>query len=289
MSLHAEELAGHTRADAAYCAAQMAVLRNEGIYTPPSLRGSLLYPGSLGGVNWGSPAFDPATGILYVNSNHHAFRTRLIPRWKFQMIAILGSWENWIYASASLLVLLWILRRSFRPGWLGGVVVFALAAWGCGVALENPGGKQHFGNEIAPQRKTPYAVERSPIVDKHGLPCTPMPWGRITALNLNTGKMVWDRPLGTMVEGAETGSLNLGGPLVTAGGLVFAAAEREPVLRAFDKSTGENVWTGQLPVPAQSTPMTYLLDGRQFVVVAAGGHGGFGTPLGDSLVAFALR
>ncbi len=289
LNLRADELAGHTRADAAFCAAEIAGLRNEGIYTPPSLHGSLLYPGSLGGVNWGSPAFDPATGILYVNSNHHAFRTRLIPRWKFQMLGILASWENWIYASASLLLLLCILRRSFRPGWPGGLVVLALAVWGCFAAVGNLAGKQHFGHEIAPQRKTPYAVERSPVQDKHGLPCTPTPWGKITALNLNTGKEVWDRPLGTMVPGAETGSLNLGGPLVTAGGLVFTAAEREPALRAFDKTTGENVWTGKLPVPAQSTPMTYVLDGRQFIVIAAGGHGGFGTPLGDSLVAFALR
>ncbi len=91
-----------------------------------------------------------------------------------------------------------------------------------------------------------------------------------------------------MVKGAETGSLNLGGPIVTRGGLVFAAAVREPVLRAFDKTTGKLVWTGQLPVPAQSTPMTYVLDHKQYVVVAAGGHGGFGTPLGDSLIAFAL-
>ena len=115
-----------------------------------------------------------------------------------------------------------------------------------------------------------------------------MPWGKFTALNLNSGAKEWERPLGTMVEGAETGSLNLGGPMITRGGLVFAAAGREPVLRAFDKATGSLVWTGQLPVPAQATPMTYELDGKQYVVIAAGGHGGFGTQQGDSLLAFSL-
>ncbi len=287
LSFRAEEIAGHTVADAAACAAKVAALRNEGMYTPPSLKGSLLYPGSLGGVNWGSPAFDPETGVLYVNSNHHAFRTRLVPRWKFAMDDVLGSWENWMYASVSLLAVLLVWRRSLQPGWFGGIAVVVLACLGGFVAFR-PTEKQHFGKENDPQRKAPFAVERAPLVDGRGLPCTPMPWGKMTALNLNTGVKAWERPLGTMVAGAETGSLNLGGPLVTRGGLVFAAAVREPVLRAFDKGTGEVVWTGQLPVPAQATPMTYELEGRQFVVVAAGGHGTFGTPQGDSLIAFAL-
>lgn len=293
LSLHADDLAGHTLADAGVCAKKIAALRNEGIYTPPSLAGSLLYPGSLGGVNWGSLAFDPETGTLYVNSNHHAFRTRLVPRWRFELDGVLGSWENWIYASASLLAVLLVARRRFYPGWIGGSAVLLIAGCGAFVAFR-PAERQHFGTETAPQRKSPFAVERSPLTDGHGLPCTPMPWGKMTALNLHTGSMAWERPLGTMVKvgttvkGAETGSLNLGGPIVTRGGLVFAAAVREPVLRAFDKKTGDLAWTGQLPVPAQSTPMTYELDGKQYIVIAAGGHGGFGTPQGDSLIAFAL-
>ncbi len=287
LSLRLEDLVGHTPANASVCASEIAALRNDGIYTPPSLRGSLLYPGSLGGVNWGSPAFDPETGLLYVNSNHHAFRTRLIPRWRFEVDQVLGSWENWIYASLSFLVVSLVVRRKLYPGWASGGVVLLLA--GCGVLVAvRPAEKQHFGTETAPQRKTPFAVERAPLTDGHGLPCTPMPWGKLTALNLNSGAKEWERPLGTMVEGAETGSLNLGGPMITRGGLVFAAAGREPVLRAFDKATGSLVWTGQLPVPAQATPMTYELDGKQYVVIAAGGHGGFGTQQGDSLLAFSL-
>lgn len=291
LTLRAEELAGHTAADAGVCAAKIRALRNEGIYTPPSLRGSLLYPGSLGGVNWGSPAFDPETGLLYVNSNHHAFSTRLVPRWRYEADEVAGSWENWIYAALSLLVLVMLLRRKLSPGWAGGGLVLLLAGVGLWVGLGpalRPAQRQHFGQEVAPQRKTPYAVERGPVVDEHGLPCVPEPWGKMTAMNLNTGTVAWEKPLGTMMGGQETGSLNLGGPMVTRGGVVFAAATREPVLRAFDKSTGGLLWTGKLPVPAQSTPMTYELDGQQYVVIAAGGHGGFGTPQGDSVIAFRL-
>lgn len=285
--IKADELAGHTLADAAFCAKQIAALRNEGIYTPPSRRGSLLYPGSLGGVNWGSPAYDPETGLMYVNSNHHAFRTRLISRWRFQAEDVLGSWENWEYTSASVLFLLLVLRRKLTPGWTGGAMVLALAAAGVYVALR-PTPVQHFGMETAPQRKSPFAVERSPVVDEHGLPCTPMPWGKITAIDLNQGLKKWERPLGTMVKGADTGSLNLGGPMVTRGGLIFVAAARDAVLRGFDKNTGELLWSGALSVPAQSTPMSYELDGKQYIVIADGGHGGFGTPQGDSVMAFAL-
>ncbi len=293
LHLSASDLPGHTLADASACIARLSALRNEGIFTPPSLKGSLLYPGSLGGVNWGSPALDPGTGILYVNSNHHAFHTRLIPRWRYNAADVLASWQNWIYAAASLLVLLCltrlISRRSPYPGPIGGGIVLLLAGTGGLAALHANTNLQHFGHEIAPQRKSPYAVERAPLEDGHGLPCTPVPWGKVSALNLNTGQFLWSIPLGSMVPGANTGSLNLGGPIVTAGGLVFDAAGREPLLRAYDAATGETLWTGGLPVPAQSTPMTYTLHGRQFVVVSAGGHGGFGTPQGDSVVAFALN
>ena len=288
LSLRAEDLKGHTPADAQACAAQIADLRDGGIFTPPSLRGSLLYPGSLGGVNWGSPAFDPRSGVLFVNSNQQAFMTKLIPRWRFRLDDLLGSWENWIYAAASLLVLLWLLRRSFTPGWVGGFIALALVLFGAVTGLRKPHQIQHFGTETAPQRKSPFAVRRAPLTDGHGLPCTPVPWGKITALNLNTGTKLWERPLGTMIDGQQTGSLNLGGPIITGGGLVFTAAVRSPVLQAFNSATGALVWTGALPAPAQSTPMTFVLDGKQIVVVAAGGHGGFGTPIGDSLVAFAL-
>ncbi len=114
------------------------------------------------------------------------------------------------------------------------------------------------------------------------------PWGSLTAINLNTGEKTWDVPLGTWSQARRPAACNLGGPIVTAGGLVFTAATGEPLIQAFDAATGEQVWQAPLPVPAQATPMTYTIRGRQFVVIAAGGHGTFRTPQGDSLIAFAL-
>ncbi|WP_263353986.1 outer membrane protein assembly factor BamB family protein [Acidicapsa acidisoli] len=143
-----------------------------------------------------------------------------------------------------------------------------------------------FGDDRSPQSKAPYSLYRHPIRDHEGMPCTPGLWGTVTALNLQTGKIVWERPHGRQEEGVEAGSLSLGGVIVTAGGLVFAAGTREPLLRAYDSSSGEELWKGNLPAPAQSTPMTYEVNGRQFVVIAAGGHGMWGTKTGDAVVAF---
>jgi quinoprotein glucose dehydrogenase len=145
-----------------------------------------------------------------------------------------------------------------------------------------------FGEDHSPQYGAPYKLYRHPILDHHGLPCTPTPWGTVAALNLQTGKMVWEQAHGTQVPGKETGSLSLGGVMVTAGGLVFSAGTKEPLLRAYDAATGAEVWKGDLPVPAQATPMTYEVNGRQFVVIAAGGHGLWGTKTSDAVVAFGL-
>jgi quinoprotein glucose dehydrogenase len=131
-------------------------------------------------------------------------------------------------------------------------------------------------------------IYRRVLEDRYGKPCTPTPWGATAALDLNTGKLLWRKPLGTLIAGEHTGTVNYGAPIVTAGGLLFTAASSQPLLRAIDKNTGEELWTGKIPVPAQSTPMTYMYLGRQYVVVDAGGHGGLGTTLGDSVIAFAL-
>ena len=151
-----------------------------------------------------------------------------------------------------------------------------------------PRSVEHFGHELSAQLGTPYTLDRKPLVTPGGTPCTVQPWGTVSAVNLDTGKSVWQTPLGTLVAGRHTGTVNLGGTIVTASGLVFTAASEQPLLRAFNAATGEEVWDGALPVPAQSTPMSYTIGDRQFVVIAAGGHGTFGTPVSDALVAFAL-
>jgi quinoprotein glucose dehydrogenase len=154
-----------------------------------------------------------------------------------------------------------------------------------------------FGGEFAPQLGTPFGVYRRTWVSAAQLPCTPLPWGVLTAIDLDAGKQLWQVPLGDARElpqgaslppGPATGLPSLGGALVTASGLVFIAAAMDTYLRAFDSNNGRELWKARLPASAQATPMTYVLDGRQYVVIAAGGHGKLGTKQGDAVVAFAL-
>lgn len=147
---------------------------------------------------------------------------------------------------------------------------------------------------LAPMRGTPYGLRISPLLGPLGAPCNPPPWGVLQAVDLKSGALLWESTLGTTRDQApfpmwlELGAPNLGGSIVTAGGLVFIGATTDKYLRAFDGETGAELWRARLPYTANATPVTYRLkrDGRQFVVVAAGGHG-WSEP-GDTLVAFAL-
>ena len=156
--------------------------------------------------------------------------------------------------------------------------------------------------ELALQAGTPYAMRRAPLLSPGGTPCSPPPWGTLAAVDLFTGRTAWDVPLGEIVAGAfkqllvrlfrpalrGSGSPNFGGPVATAGGRVFTAASMDNVLRAFDSDTGRELWRYDLPAGGQATPMTYRLDGRQYLVIAAGGHGKLGTTPGDYVLAFTL-
>jgi quinoprotein glucose dehydrogenase len=149
---------------------------------------------------------------------------------------------------------------------------------------------------VEPQEGTPYALERAPLLGPLGAPCNPPPWGTLAAVDLASGALRWEVPLGTTRDLAPwplwlaTGTPNLGGPLLTASGLVFIGATTDFFLRAFDVETGRELWKARLPTAAHATPMTYRLreGGPQYVVIAAGGHGLLGTPPGDALIAFAL-
>ncbi|HEX9671626.1 MAG TPA: PQQ-binding-like beta-propeller repeat protein, partial [Thermoanaerobaculia bacterium] len=240
----AGELFALTPADRESCEALLRGARNEGMFTPPSLGGTLVYPGNAGGVAWGGAAWDPERDLMLVNTIRLGFLVRLIPR--EEMTA----------------------RRAEAAA-------------------------NRLRGELATQRGTPYGMYREPFLAPSGLPCTPPPWGTLVAVDLATGEKRWEVPNGVaeLPGGARIDGLpGFGGPLVTAGGLVFlAAAFRDDRLRAYDVETGKVLWEAALPAGGQATPMTYLgRDGTQYVVLAAGGHGKAGTRQGDSLVAFAL-
>jgi quinoprotein glucose dehydrogenase len=137
-------------------------------------------------------------------------------------------------------------------------------------------------------------MQREFLLTPDRIPCNPPPWGTLVAVDLSTGHVRWEVPLGTMPHLAKYpdyekwGSINLGGSILTAGGLIFIGATMDNYLRAFETDTGKELWKAELPAGAQATPMTYSVGGKQYVVIAAGGHGKLGTKMGDSVVAFSL-
>jgi quinoprotein glucose dehydrogenase len=154
--------------------------------------------------------------------------------------------------------------------------------------------RPNYRVELSPQEGTPYGLYREPFLSPLELPCTKPPWGTLAAVDLERGEILWQRRIGTVEDLApvplrwELGTPNLGGPLATGGGVVFLGAAMDHYLRAFDAETGAELWRGRLPAPGNATPMTYEAEGRQYVVIAAGGHARSGGAVSDTLVAFAL-
>ena len=269
--LSADQAFGKTPADQKFCHDKIAALVNHGIFTPISTRSTLEYPGPVGGVNWGSVAIDPETGILYADTNRLAFNIRLVPRQDTSTSIFAKEWKR--------------VQRHFSS-WSAVGQEPAERVEPVELKFRAPDGA---GQQLNEQSGTPYRLFVEPLVSPDGLPCNPQPWGEITALDLNSGKILWSKPLGTMIAGQRTGSLSTGGPIVTAGGLVFTAGTVEPYLRAFDSETGAEVWRVRLAGSAQSTPMTYVIDGIQYVVICAGGSAFAGGPQGDTVIAFSLE
>lgn len=155
--------------------------------------------------------------------------------------------------------------------------------------------KRPRGSTAGNQKGTPYTMSRAALVSPSGLPCNAPPWSTMVAVDLESGEVAWEVPLGFVPELAEHpeakywGSpFSMGGPIITAGGLVFIGASRDDAIRAFDIETGEELWRAELPAGGQATPMTYEIGGKQYLVIAAGGHASMGTTPGDYVVAFAL-
>ncbi len=239
-TLDRDSLFGITPLDRRWCQARFDELRYEGLFTPPSPTGSLLFPSALGGGNWGGAAYHRDSNLIIVKSENLATRISLIPR----------SEDG---------------DKEFRLDYLS-----------------------------RPLEGTPYRTVGEIFVSPLGIPCTPPPWGTLSAIDMDSGELRWQVPLGQVKRHgvkslAAWGSPNIGGPIVTAGNLIFVAASLDEHIRALDVMTGEQLWKANLPISATAVPMTYMgSDARQYVVIAAGGTARAETGSGDAVVAFAL-
>ncbi|WP_170228139.1 pyrroloquinoline quinone-dependent dehydrogenase [Denitratisoma oestradiolicum] len=241
LRLSEDDMWGLTPFDRAWCRTEFKKHRHEGLFTPPSLQGTVNYPSNLGASNWGSVAIDPRRGILIANTNRIASVVTMIPREEMNRRIAAGEFAH------------------------------------------------------SPSEGTPYMADARPFLSPLGIPCTRPPWGVLTAIDLDKRTVLWERPLGTTRDLAPLpiplnwGVPNAGGSLITGGGLVFIGAAADDYLRAFSVESGDEIWRARLPAGGQATPMTYLdRNGRQYVVIAAGGHAHLGSTLGDYIVAFAI-
>ncbi len=225
------------------CRDQLAGLRNEGVFTPPSLQGTLAVPSNIGGAHWGGVAWDALHRVAIVPVNTIAAFIRLVPTEGTDIAA---------------------LRRDAAAR----------------------------GHQVNRLRNTPFHQVRGLLFGPDGVPCTSPPFGKLVAMDIAARRILWETPIGNpgpgRGDGPALGSPNLGGAIVTAGGLVFIGATLDQRFRAIDVETGRELWNALLPAGGKATPMTYVgADGRQYVVIAAGGDGGrFGS--GDALMAFSL-
>lgn len=244
LTLTEEDMWGFTWFDRNSCVEKLKNIRNEGLYTPPSIQGSLLNPAGAGGMNWGGGTVDAGGNLLIVPTLHTPAIVSLVPR-----------------AEAD-----------------GGQASSAAS-------------KMSF-----PLTGTPYVGTLQFLTSSLGAPCTKPPWARLSAIDLNDGSLKWQVPLGSIENETdipfvnwEMGTPIAGGPISTGGGLTFIGATTDDKFRAFDSATGQKLWETRLPAGGQATPMTYEVDGKQFVVIAAGGHVYYqnATP-GDYIVAFVL-
>jgi quinoprotein glucose dehydrogenase len=243
-TLEGRDMWGVTLFDQMACRIQLKQHRYEGQYTPPSLQGTIVYPGNFGVFNWGSVAVDPERMVMFGMPTYLAFTSQLVP-------------------------------RSEVP----------------------PKGQDEKGSEQGLNRNegAPYAVRMGPFLGPLQIPCQAPPWGYVAGVDLRTGETAYKHRNGTVYDMTplplpfKVGVPGIGGPMITKGGIAFLGAAVDNYLRAYDLTNGHELWEARLPAGGQATPMTYAVDdGRQFVVMVAGGHGSVGTKPGDYVIAYAL-
>ena len=237
---------GATIFDQLACRIMFHRMRYDGTFTPPSLQGTLVFPGNLGMFEWGGIAYDPQRSMVIANPMAVPFVSQLIP------------------------------RGPHNPS--------------------DPKQGLPSGSEqgVQPMFGTPYGVQLHAFLSPIGLPCKAPPWGYMAAIDMKTNRIAWMHKNGTIRDSSpvpvpiKMGVPTLGGPITTAGGVAFLTSTLDYYIRAYDVRDGSQLWEDRLPAGGQSTPMSYAVDGRQFVVTAAGGHGSFGTKAGDYVIAYAL-
>lgn len=246
--LRERDMWGVTMFDQLWCRIAFHQLRYDGRFTPPSTQGSLINPGNFGVFNWGSIAVDPVHGIAFTTPAVLAFTSTLVPRTDDKALLVQDK----------------------------GPPQGALPAL-----------NENFG--------APFAARMKPFTSPLGVPCQAPPWGTVAGVDLNEGRVVWRHRNGTVRDLSpvplplKLGVPSLGGPMMTAGGVAFLSGSMDDYVRAYDVNDGRVLWEQRLPAGGQATPMTYLgADGRQYLLVIAGGHGSTGTRPGDHVLAYAL-
>jgi quinoprotein glucose dehydrogenase len=252
-----------------FCRINFKKANYQGYYTPPSTNHYINYPGYNGGSDWGGVAVDPTRGVIVANYNDMPNYNRLVPRAE-------ANEKGWFPRD----------DRRYQQQQKE--------------AAERGGSLSKGEGAGDPQIGVPYAIDVNAgwRVKWTGLLCKEPPYGGITAIDLRTGQTLWDRPFGTARKNGpwgipsmlplEIGTPNNGGSVVTAGGLIFIAAATDDLIRAIDMETGETVWSDVLPAGGQANPMIYEQNGRQYLVIMAGGHHFMETPKGDYVIAYAL-
>ena len=225
------------------CRIDFLSLKYEGRYTPPSLQGTLVYPGNFGTFNWGSVAVDPERQVMFGMPTYLAFTSRLVPRDQIP-----------------------------------------------------PKGEDEKASEQGLNRNegAPYGVFMGPFLGPLGIPCQAPPWGYVAGADLASGKIAYKHKNGTVMDMTplplpfKVGVPGIGGPIITKGGVAFLGAAVDNYIRAYDVTTGRQLWEGRLPAGGQATPMTYTVGEKQYVLIVAGGHGSVGTKPGDYVIAYTL-